>query len=838
MLPWRRLPDRQKEAWRGGDNSPFWNGSVLARQSLHKYTFLARHSTPIMQDRNIAASRAQCFRRERTICRRQGSSSREPTGFAGQIPRLLVWLAAVAALAATLPRTTAAFDTVESPAEALKRLGTLKAALPSLKDRIEAVKSKHQDISYPLVTFTVLENFIGYAEEDARHGEVRRALEQIGDLERMAARLDVELQDALAGRRQFAAVPRWTGEKRAVVKKGSFLAPMRIGDVTAQGPVFFTGYGHFGQVVADMEKWPNYGTNIIQIELGPNRVFPQEGSIDDVPIREMLQTLDRAQKAGVAVCLLLSPHYFPDWALAKWPHLRKRREGFLQYCLHAPEGRELLRRFVAAVIVPLKDHPALHSICLSNEPVNEEEPCDACKKQWQAWLKNRHGDIAGLNAAYGSKYASPSDVPLPNPFGKRPELPLWMDFIRFNQESFADWHKMLADAVHEAAPDLLVHAKAMSFTMLDEAEVKFGVDARLFAKFSNINGNDSFNFYNFFGWGDFAQKWVLNAASHDLQRSVLDAPVFNTENHLIEDRDTRYVPASHVRSVLWQEAVHGQGATTIWVWERTFDAKSDFYGSIMHRPACAEAVGLVNYDLNRAAFELTALQRARPQALLLQSVTASVWDGEHYTDCLYKLYTALSFTGLKLGFITERQLEEGVVPDVPVIFVPDIRHLSNAAVATLRNFTGKLVFVGEGDLLGQDEYGRTRSPNLHAETIPFRHNAGFLRGLHAWIGAEVPGSLRDLQTQIIAKLAGWNLRPSVDLRGDDGKAVWGVEWRTAETPAGLVVNLCNYRKTPVTVTLFRAGQQTSAFDVLSGARVEGPLTLPPLEVRLLRLAKP
>jgi hypothetical protein len=50
------------------------------------------------------------------------------------------------------------------------------------------------------------------------------------------------------------------------------------------------------------------------------------------------------------------------------------------------------------------------------------------------------------------------------------------------------------------------------------------VDATWFARFSNINGNDSVNFFDF-GDGEFAQGWQLNAMGHDLQRSVLDAPV-------------------------------------------------------------------------------------------------------------------------------------------------------------------------------------------------------------------------------------------------------------------------------------------------------------------------
>ena len=253
---------------------------------------------------------------------------------------------------------------------------------------------------------------------------------------------------------------------------------------------------------------------------------------------------------------------------------------------------------------------------------------------------------------------------LPDPFGAMPAGPLAMDYVRFNQEFFARWHAMLAEGVHRIAPGLPVHAKAMTWTMLNDGDVEFGVDATLFGRFSDINGNDAVNFFSF-GLHEFAQGWEANAMGHDLQRSVLDAPVFNTENHVIEDRETRTVPAEHVRAALWQAAVHGQSATTVWVWERSFDSRSDFAGSILERPACAEAVGLVNCDLNRAAEEVTSLQQARFQVLLLQSTSALVWDVGRHTDCRNKLYTALTFAGLKAGFITERQLEAGRVPVAP-----------------------------------------------------------------------------------------------------------------------------------------------------------------------------
>jgi hypothetical protein len=242
----------------------------------------------------------------------------------------------------------------------------------------------------------------------------------------------------------------------------------------------------------------------------------------------------------------------------------------------------------------------------------------------------------------------------------------------------------------------------------------------------------------------------------------------------------------------------------------------------MHRPACAEAVGLVNHDLNRAAHEVTAIQQARPQVLLLQSVTAGVWDAGRYSDCLYQLYTALSFAGLKLGFVTERQLEAGIIPDAPVLVVPGITHLSEEAMKALRQYQNHLVSVGEAETLTHDDWGRLRENKLPAERWSFRLGTA---------------SARDLHHRMLEQLRGWKIAPAVEVRGTDDAPPWGVEWRSAETPDGTVVNLCNYRRESVRVDLLRAGQTVSGQDVLTGARVDGPCTLKPLEVRLLRLAE-
>ena len=706
-----------------------------------------------------------------------------------------------------------------------RRLAALRKQLPELSRLIERVKASGQDPSYPLVSYTVLKNFAGFVESDLTgdggkaRPQVRRAIEQMDQLEAMAARLRKDLTDHTAGGVRFPDVPRWTGEKRPRIEGGSFIGPTRVpGQNIIDRPIFFYGYGHFGQVIADIEKLPGYGANVIQFEIGPSAVFPSEDKVDLSGIQSVLHDLDRAAKAGVGVALLISPHYMPGWVLAKYPSLVRKRDGFLQYSLFAPEGQEILKRFIQTIIPPLKDLPALNSICLSNEPVNAEESGPDLLKSWHEWLEKKYGGISNLNAAWDSTYASIDVIPIPDPFRRMPASPLGEDYVRFNQEFFAGWHRMLADAIHAAAPDLPVHAKAMTWTFLSPPDVRFGVDAYLFGQFSQINGNDSADM-TAYEPGDFADSWQQNAEGYDLQKSVKNAPVFNTENHVITDRDTRPVSPDHIRCALWQEAVHGQGGSAIWVWERTFDPKSDFAGSILHRPDCVEAAGRVNLDLNRAAIEVTALQSAPVDAAILQSTSAAVWDAGSYGDCLSKIYTALSFTGLTLGFVEERQLEDGQVPSCKILFVPNVLHLSDAALDTLKKYTGRLVYVGTSDLLSRTAYGRPRSDRLPADLIPFDY------GKTTW---------QDLWKNLQPRLVGWNAGPAIALGGDDAQPVWGVEWRTARTPSGILLNLCSHRQINMKVRIVGSGP-TRATDVLTGERVAWPLELRPMEVRLLKL---
>jgi hypothetical protein len=726
--------------------------------------------------------------------------------------------------------TMVALTLAAAPTDPQSQLKALTDRLPAWKQQIAQLRAAGQDVSYPLVSYTVLENFTAYAADDLKHADnayvQQRAVRSIGEMEMMAPKLDRELADAASGKTKLPHVERWDGKHRPTIDGTSFMSQGR--------PFVFMGYGHFAQVRKDIEKFPAYGINLIQsAEFGPEGVNPKPDVTSDQYIIQTKAMLDRAAKAGVAVDLLISPHYFPWWYIEKHPELAKRRYGGVwPFSPYAPAGWDLLKPFVEKVLTPIKDHPALFSICLTNEPCNFEEPGEFSKASWHDWLKQKHKKIETLNSAWGEKYASFDDVPMPNPFDakavKRPS-PLWCDYVRWNQEFFAAWHAKFAEMIHRVAPNVPVHAKATTWLMVSDhsdIDAQYGVDATLFAKFSQIMGCDSLNHfaYGTSATGDFAQTWWTESKGYTLLRSVKNAPIFNSENHLIKDRDNRPVPPEHIRCALWQAAMRGQSATTIWVWERGSEANHDFAADIMERPACAEAVGLVNYDLNRIAKEVRAMQQLPPDIQILQSTTAAAWADPEYDKALQEAFSALCFMGHRIGFITERQLEEGTLPSAKVVVVPRVVHFSHNGLETLKKYKGKILLIGD-NCFTQSGYEK---PRLHvpellptSEVVPY--NTKTMNWLQMW------SALRPKIEPLIDP-------PAVDVRwAPTGEKMWGVEWQCAKVDGKTIVNLCNYRYDTEAIRLTQDGKPIHAVDALTGENVEGELTLQPLQVRLLRI---
>ncbi len=701
--------------------------------------------------------------------------------------------------------------------EQAERLDALSDTTAALRARLTECTARGLDGAYPLGKITILEQFGAFVAEDLAHGEIIRARDQIDQMEELAARAADELDRLAEG--SLPPVPRYRTSD-ITVRDGAFRAEVEWPDgrVEEGYPVIFTGYGHFGAVKRDIEVFPDYGVNIIQIEFGPSSVFPEQGVEDLSVVDEHIALLDRAAAANVTVNLLLSPHYLPDWVYKAYENAGGVDGGFIRFSVDSPDVRAIHERFLRLVIPRLAGHPGLHSFCLSNEPVYRNATTDPeNRRKYTEWLQARYGDLEAVEAAHGAAYDSFSAVPdyySQDPGDMIPQAAY--DYMRFNDERFADWHRWMADIIHEYAPDALLHAKPMA-TAFSRTTLDHGTDHELFNGFSQVAGNDSWKYIAGMGV-EYANGWQGQNMYFDLLHSVGGMPIFNSENHLIPDRFARPTPPNHVRNVLWQAAIHGEGASTTWVWERTFDARSDFAGSIMHRPACVDAHNRTGLDLLRLGREVNALQTAVGRVAIIYS-RASLHYNPECERVLLRAYEALNFAGEKIEFITDRQLASGKAPTYAAIVAAGTTHLPASALEGLRDYQaggGRIITVGP-DALGRDDYGRSVAEPIEPDFA---------------VDEAVPVELRDALTPILAALPGG--RPVHVLDADTDQEAWGVECLSVEFEGRTLVNLTNYLTEPARVRLSEVGDG-SLTDLINGGSAGDVIELEPLEVALLAI---
>ena len=688
-----------------------------------------------------------------------------------------------------------------------ERLKKTAENLQALKRKIHQGREAGRPMAYLAADARVVESFLRYVRDDLAEQDAGHRLRGL----KAAAYIDRICAEALkADGAGNVAVPQyqtapWT------IRDGAFWQNER--------PVFFTGVGHFGQVREDIPILNDYGLNIIQFEMGPANGLPSPDKVDLEAIRQnVVQWLDKAAAHNVAVNLLISPHYFPQWAFDADPAHRQCGHGFVKFCIEAPNTRAVMEKWLDALMPLIAHHPALHSICLSNEPQYQGR-CGYERAAFQAWLKAKWGSIGKANEIYGTQFRRFEDIELPQDAA---HYGLYFDRWRFNQDRFVAFHQMLRGRIHRYDPNLPVHAKVMSQAFEDPGRFEVGIDYERFPKLGSIAGNDCVMEFTGERRGEYACDWQTMAMNYTLQHSVApDSPIFNSENHLIGDGDTRYIPENYIRTVFWQEAIHGQGATTTWVWER--GQSGDLAENILTRANCVRAFGRVALDLQRLAPEVHALSRAPGNLSILYSYSSLLPSKDH-VDEARAAFEGAYFAGAVTDFVTERQIESGKLGRYKLVVVPQVSHAPDAVVKGLNDFIqngGTVLAVGR--CFTHDEYGRARKQELVQSG----------RGrLVAYPDSLTAPAYREILNGLLDETKA--TRP-VRLKGVHGEPVWGVNVRAVETADRLLVNLLNLTREPQTVRMVTNFAARRTVNLMDGKEVESPFVLPPLEPVLLML---
>ena len=351
----------------------------------------------------------------------------------------------------------------------------------------------------------------------------------------------------------------------------------------------------------------------------------------------------------------------------------------------------------------------LTSICLSNEPLFETTDFYLFyNDKFKEYLKSVHGTIENLNAKYGTNYPGFSWVNMPvNNLSNRNALAY--DWMMFNDKVLADWHKWLYDIVKEHLPDVPVHSKMMGYfrkSNEEETDTKWiarGTDLELLGESSDWAGNDTWDYI------DEPNRYFESMFLYDYQMSVLDKPVYNSEDHIIYDGNTEfsYNQRVHLRNNLWMGAAHGRSMSTIWIWDRVQNESSSSYNSILFRPDAVAETGKTSLDLIRLNAEMSKIQQAQPKVAIFYSKSSRLYDS-YYLKTLFDTYKTILNSGQKVGVVSDRSIEK--LSEYDVVVMPDVAYGTDETFEALSNFEGKIIYSGE--LLAYNEYKNSRDNSV------------------------------------------------------------------------------------------------------------------------------
>ena len=579
-------------------------------------------------------------------------------------------------------------------------------------------------------------------------------------------------------------------------------------------------------------------------------------------IDKIKQALRAAEENNVAVTLLISPHYFPGFVSAEDGTVNDNgriRTQYITFNPTHPKVREILELYLDILLDEVKDYKSLESIVIANEPTfllglakseKSEKESEVCNRwylpKWQKWLAEKYKNIQTLNGVYGSDYSDFSEI-MPLPWGNAmtKKTPLAMDYIEYNNTILLEFHRYMSQKIKSIDSEIKVHSKIGDYLTANrgvnyENYLMAGNDYELTSEYMDINGcdggvsaecNDT-EMQEFMMW-------------YDIIRSEKDAPIYNTEDHIVANllpsgkAEESQKTANWVKAILFEGAVHGRTGTTIWQWNRddSYVNGSMNNASFALRPRDTYAAGITNLDMNRLSKELVALQNKKPRVAMLYSDYSNQWKN-CYRYALQNAYRNVIESGQSVRFITEKHPEKLNSGDYDVLIAVLPNYVKSETIAELRRFIsggGKVLLTGP-EPLKYDTSGRAYSGSVYSDIVSTAETAQYSR-LREFIAEdknnEIKLKIEDMIKRYVNDIHSVEITDSLT-----GQRPEGMEWICTDYDGDTLLYLMNLDKENAKNLFIKIdGKEISgAEELISGSTVKDSVTIGGAEPMLIKIS--
>lgn len=533
------------------------------------------------------------------------------------------------------------------------------------------------------------------------------------------------------------------------------------------------------------------------------------------------EKLEMCEKNNLSVGLLLSTaHNLPQFIYDTFPETWLRSNGFNTSSFGNDKYRELVEKYLRYIMETVKEYECVNYIDLANEvQMNSWSNSGYYLPRFRKWLENKYGTVSAMNRAIGTNYESFSEVNWPS--GWNVEEPLVTEYDEYNDWELANYHKFCADIIHEYVPDMPVWTKIMSYTadygdIHDYSYYNNGTGLDAYADVLNVNGCDAYNYL------DWDKGRLVKNQWYDYMVGTNYAPVFNGEDHIIKDSSANYDEnqAFWCANDLWQGAVHYRGQTDLWLWDSR-EAEGITKGSFKCRPDVISEIAKTGLDMNRLSYEIEALQKEKRRVGILYSDMSGLMNTS-YPGCQYYAYEATVYSGQKVNYISEKNVER--IHDTNVLILAQISHIKPESLTEIKKFIengGKVVVIGK-DSLKKDWYHRNSNHDIvefimkNAKVVDAESDR-FKKGL-------THGTVEEIYTAVNDAIGEAELQDVIVVDAKTNEETYDVEYTWTVYDNKLIVNISNWGDEDKRLKVLVNGREVTGFTELrSKEKVDGDI---------------
>lgn len=526
--------------------------------------------------------------------------------------------------------------------------------------------------------------------------------------------------------------------------------------------------------------------------------------------REKISSLaDAAGKLGVPWALQLDQANVAGPVMDTWPELLE--PGFVNLA-HSEFSQVYLRtvKDLFSVAGTQMCPPVGISIAAAPQFKYDREPIRA---QFIARVMEWYPDRQELNRLWHAHLADFNEITI---WGEHPEHSYqnqrayqyeWQHFQRSLITLFFSGLKQELAALAPGVP-AMINMAASAFL---PGETRTTPGREDMAALMDISGCSAYCAY---GDGLYAMNYPAPHALLALMRSYAkNKPVFV----LGADIDVDGAPDVERREALVYSAV----------WEMVMSGASGMAlspdASVHRHPEALAAYALAAMDVNRLAPIVMSFQQAPEEVAVLFSEASKIMDnGVPHLESAQYAFEGSSFAGFPVRFITEKQVEAGVLAEIKVLILPSTMAMPDAAFEQVSKFVEDGGMVARvGTPIPYNENGQSRNDVIRAtgNTVLVRGMNLPTEYLHAMDAALVGGVLPEIVRPVNAY----------------GYPLEGVRSRYVTHDGEMYLYIINLRHTPVVVHL--SGLAGEGRDLLRGREVSFPRELSPLDPMLIHLDK-